>query len=144
MTPKTTEIGEQLKRVEEQIHALGPVLIGCVKKNKCKKKRKDGSIYTSKEFYYTFVYVDETGKECWKRFNRKHLDEIKRLQKNGAQYKKLRHIHERLGNLAALNAVAEKKTPAPETPILEHPRPARRTQQHAARHKRPAPKPRNL
>jgi len=116
MTPSTSQINEQLDRVEEQIKALGPVLIGCIKKNRCKKTRKDGSIYISKNVYHTFVYKNEKNKECWKRINAKALPAIQRMKKNGDAYQKLAKQHERLSVLLALATLGEKKNDSSRNP----------------------------
>ena len=118
MKLSTTQILEQLNAVNAKILAIGPVLIGTLKKNKCRKTRADGSRYVSENDYHTFVYRDHQGKEAWKRFNAKHLPEIQRLKKKGDEYKKLARLHMRLTIMLAVAGVGKKKRPLPQPRFL--------------------------
>lgn len=114
LSPAT--INAQLKAVNEQINALGPVLIGTLKKGKCRKTRTDGSRYVSENDYHTFVFRDAAGKQAWKRFNAKLLPEITRLKKKGDVYKKLARLHARLTAMLGVARVGEKKNAASRNP----------------------------
>ena len=102
------EIEEQLKSVAEEITALGPALHGTIKKNRNRRKRKDGSVYVSPE-HHTFVYRGADGTEKWKRINARHLPAVERMRKAGAEYKRLASKHARLMCELAI-ASLEKKT----------------------------------
>lgn len=109
-TPK--QIEARLNEILKEIAALGPALQGTIKKNRNRRRRKDGSLYISPE-HYTFVYRDTNGKECWKRINEKHLPTIRQMQRTGELYKKLVCEHARLTTQLAVIGIA-KKSAEPE------------------------------
>ena len=103
--------------VEEEIKNLGPVLVGTIKHNVNRTRRKDGSIHTSKT-HHTFVYRDQDGKECWKRVGEADLPAVEKLAAAGRRYRELARQHAALATRLALLA-PEKKTlsrPASRSP----------------------------
>ena len=117
------QIIRQIRAINAQISTLGPVLIGTIKRSKCRKTRKDGSRYVSGSDYYTFVYRDGDGRERWKRFGAALLPDIREMKGNGDAYKKLARQHARLTALLGLARLGEKKCPGPAgAPVPEHPR----------------------
>jgi hypothetical protein len=102
------EIETRLNQIVRELAVLGPILRGSIKKNKIRKKRKDGSIYVSKP-YYTFVYKDINDKEAWKRINSKHLSAVKKMKENGDRYKKLSKEYVCLSNDLGLMSIDKKK-----------------------------------
>ena len=101
MTRSTTEIEDQIKRIEDQIATLGPALKGTLKHNKNRRVRKDGSVHTSKT-YHTFTFVGANGKQAWKRINETQLPAIQKMIQNGKKQIQLAREHQRLATELAL------------------------------------------
>jgi hypothetical protein len=108
MDKATLAINDQIETVEAQIKNLGPLLWGTLKKNRVRRKRKDGSTHVSKP-YHTFCYRDGGGKPCWKRIPGKALPHVLAMVKAGRAYKKLREQHARLLTVLSLQAPGPKK-----------------------------------
>lgn len=116
MALNITEIEAKLKYIETQMMEHDHILLGFIKTNRNIKKRKDGSVYISKD-YYTFVYKGVDGKQVSKRINEKFVPSVKKMVKNGQIYSKLATEHTALTNQLALTSLGEKKTKHPVTSV---------------------------
>ena len=105
VTPE--EIKSKLRGVCERIASLGPALQGTIKKNRNRRKRKDGSVYVSPE-HYTFVYRGVDGKERWKRIRAEHLPAVRRMVEAGKDYQRLAREHARLTTALAVAQIGKK------------------------------------
>jgi len=108
MKLSTTQILQQINDVNAKIQALGPVLIGTLKKNKCRKTRTDGSRYVSENEYHTFVYRDHQGKEAWKRIPERDLPAFQKWVGAGREYKQLAARFARLSTQLTLASNGKK------------------------------------